>query len=493
MANFNTALQWTNKTPNIYLTANYSRRRSGADMIYNVSLSISTCYGGNYFGYPIYAQIFVNGEATARFSPTLKNASPSSWTSPISYSTGEFTVSNKTSGTTGLTIRLYSSSAGGRDITWTFDMAVDPAYFTTKPTISISDITETSVKVNWSTSENCNRIRYKLDSGSFVEVFTGNATSGSFSLTGLSPASSHNVLIEGRRADSGLTTESDSKPFQLYDYPYCSNSPNFTIGNALTLTFYNPLKRNITVSILSNSNVVLATATTNGTSITGFNNSGQIANYYASIPNNSSGIYKVRVVYGSSTKTRANNNTYTIKYTEKPIVNNLTASYHSNYTALTNNDQAVINGKSTITFRITNGATAQNSSSIAKYLVSWGNSTPVEITNISNSVNLNVGEGSIINITAYDTRGLNTSKTISISELINYVDPTIQASTRRNNGIEKNTYITIKGKIFYDKFGTNGVSNRVQKVEYWVSTSQSWSGNPYTLYISSTVFKSYLG
>ena len=489
MASFDTALQWTTQKPNIYLTASYGHYRSGADMVYSVNLSISAVTGNNYFGYPIKADIYVNGESSPRFSTTLKNASPNRWSSPITYNTGNFTVSGKTTGTTGLRIRLYSASGGNRDVTWDFDMAVDPAYFTNTPNLRCISTTETSATFEWSTSETCNWVRYHLDGSSgWVDVFSGNATSGQFTINGLNANSAHSVYAECRRADSGLWSNSNTPTFTTNDYPYCTSSPDFTIGNAVTLNLYNPLGRSVNVDILSSSDVVLASGTTNTSSISGFNNGSQISNYYASIPNAQSGTYKVRVTYGSSVKTRANNNKYSIKGTEKPVVSGITSQYTANLTELTNNNQSVINGVSTLTFRITNGATPQNSSSITKYNIKWGNVSG-DITNINNSVNLTGGTGNTITITAYDSRGLNNSTTKTISELINYVNPTASASTRRNNGIEKNTYMTISGKLFYDKFGTDGIANRVKEIRYWTNTSQSWSGNGYVLPLTNIQYK----
>jgi len=481
MADFDTALKWTNGSPDIYMTASYGHYRSGADMIYSVGISISAVTGNHYFGYPIKADIYVNGESSPRFTTTLKNASPSRWTSALTYNTGNFVVSGKTSGTTALKIRLYSSSGASRDASWDFSMTVDPAYFTNTPSLKYVSATETSATFEWSTSEVCNWIRYHLDGSSeWVDVFSGNATSGQFTINGLNANSTHNVYAECRRVDSELWSNSNTSSFSTYDYPYCTNSPDFIIGNIVTLHFYNPLGRNINVAILSNSDIELATGSTSSTSLSGFNSEIQIDNYYNSIKNAQNGNYKVKVVYGSSIKTRTNGNKYSIKGTEKPIVNDITSEYTANLTELTNNNQVVINGVSTIVFKITKEAVPQNNSTISKYNVKWG-TISADIININNSVNLVGGTGNIITITVYDSRGLNNTITKTISELVNYVNPTAIVSTRRNNGIEKNTYITISGKLFYNKFGADGIANKIKEIKYWVNTSQTWSGDGYTL------------
>ena len=106
MASLATNAQWGN-APVISASFSYEHRRSVSDMQYRISITINPLTSsGSYFGYPIYAQITLAGSVVA--STTLKAASPSTWSSAITYTSGWFTVANKTSGTTALAIRLYS-------------------------------------------------------------------------------------------------------------------------------------------------------------------------------------------------------------------------------------------------------------------------------------------------------------------------------------------------------------------------------------------------
>ena len=125
MASLATNAQWGN-APVISASFSYEHRRSASDMQYRISVTINPLTSsGSYFGYPIYAQITLAGSVVA--STTLKAASPSTWSSAITYTSGWFTVSNKTSGTTALAIRLYSGSGSSRDQTYTYSLTVDPA------------------------------------------------------------------------------------------------------------------------------------------------------------------------------------------------------------------------------------------------------------------------------------------------------------------------------------------------------------------------------
>lgn len=123
MASLATNVQWGN-SPVITASFTYEHRRSGSDMQYRVGITINPLNSsGSFFGYPIYAQLTLAGSVVA--STTLKAASPTTWSSAITYTSAWFTVSNKTSGTTALAIRLYSGSGSSRDQTYTYALAVD--------------------------------------------------------------------------------------------------------------------------------------------------------------------------------------------------------------------------------------------------------------------------------------------------------------------------------------------------------------------------------
>ena len=125
MTSLANGIQW-GSSPVITASFEYEHRRSGQDMQYRVKVTISPLTSsGSYFGYPIYSQISLAGSVVD--SQTLKAASPSTWSSAITHTTSWFTVSNKTSGTTALAIRIYSGSGSSRDQTYTYSLAVDPA------------------------------------------------------------------------------------------------------------------------------------------------------------------------------------------------------------------------------------------------------------------------------------------------------------------------------------------------------------------------------
>lgn len=112
-------------SPKIPISFSYEKRRSGADMQYRTQVAISPVSGGSYFGYPIYVALTIDGK-TVETVP-MKNAKPSQWSSAITYTSEWHTVSDKISGTTSVSFKVYSGSGSSRNNTYAYSMEVDPA------------------------------------------------------------------------------------------------------------------------------------------------------------------------------------------------------------------------------------------------------------------------------------------------------------------------------------------------------------------------------
>lgn len=120
-------------SPVIPIAFAYEKQRSGANMQYRVRVTVSSITGDSYFGFPIYLVLSINGSSVA--TVTLKDATPWRWDSAITYTSGWYNVSNKTSGTTPVAFRMYSGMGSTRDTTYSYSMAVDAA----ASTISVSN------------------------------------------------------------------------------------------------------------------------------------------------------------------------------------------------------------------------------------------------------------------------------------------------------------------------------------------------------------------
>lgn len=119
-----TSKSW-GSSPDITITPAYEMQRSGANMQYRIRITVGTVTGQSYFGYPIYIKTYL--ENSLKDTHTLKSASPSQWSSNIVYTTDWFTISNKTSGTTALSLNIYSGSGSSRNSTYSYSLPIEPA------------------------------------------------------------------------------------------------------------------------------------------------------------------------------------------------------------------------------------------------------------------------------------------------------------------------------------------------------------------------------
>lgn len=124
MANIATDVQW-GSGPKIYFNFSYDKQRSGTTQQYKITVECEPLTGSSYFGYPIYIEISLDGTVAA--TTTLKAVDPWQWSSAIKYTTGWLNVTNKTTGTTTLKIRVYSGSGNTRNTSYNYNLAVDAA------------------------------------------------------------------------------------------------------------------------------------------------------------------------------------------------------------------------------------------------------------------------------------------------------------------------------------------------------------------------------
>lgn len=117
--------RWTNENPAIYLTFAYEKQRVGAAMQYMVQVSVSPVTGASSFGYDMWLNVFLDGAHVQNVQ--LKPNLPAQWSSPRVWTSGWFTVANKTTGTTTVAFGVYSTGGAKRSGTYSYAMAVDPA------------------------------------------------------------------------------------------------------------------------------------------------------------------------------------------------------------------------------------------------------------------------------------------------------------------------------------------------------------------------------
>lgn len=349
------------------------------------------------------------------------------------------------------------------------------------PSQSLSSKTETSITMNWSCDSTVDYIWYSKDNGStWTAVGSVNATSGNYTISGLSANTSYNIKTRVRRKDPQTTYDTTVSSQTTYAYPYCTEAPNFTIGNNVTIKLYNPLNRTVQIQMWSHVSrqFVSELITINGTSYTGF--SDVASRLYASIPNDTSSKYNIDVWYGNNKAIKEGGN-YSIIGTETPTFNNFSyRDSNSVVSGVTGNDQVMVKGLSRVeaTILSANKMVAQNSATPNNYITT--------IDNLSNNTNysdndLIIDVGTILNsgtkrlnITAYDSRGL--FKTIYKDITVyDYSKPVVNATITRLNNFEAQTTIKVSGT--YTKLAINNVNkNDITRVQYrYRETGGTWS------------------
>ena len=311
-----------------------------------------------------------------------------------------------------------------------------PRYATV--TQSLVSRTENTLTVKWVSDAVIDYIWYSTNNGStWHGIDVADGANGQYTIGNLYADSTYYVKTRVRRKDSQLNTDSATLTVKTYAYPYANSMPNFIIGEKLTIGLFNPLSRNVTVALLDANNNVVATATTNGLSVSGFYAQDIQNALYASIPTSQTGTYKIRVTYGSNATTTTGG-TYKVNPTAcSPTIS--TASYEDTETsviAITGNNQDIVQNHSIVKYTAS-GLTANKSATISGCSVTV-NGTTYNLTirgNTATGGNASIDSGQDVEavFTVTDSRGLTGTFTITINMLAWFIPSAIVTLQRHNN------------------------------------------------------------
>ena len=356
---------------------------------------------------------------------------------------------------------------------------------------SLNSKTETSIKMNWSSDNTVDYLWYSKDNGSnWTGVNVTDGKSGTYTISGLSANTTYKIKTRIRRKDSQLTTDSSALSIATYDYPYCTESPNFILGDPLTLKFYNPLSRAFKFYIIGNGTQIDVEYDCSSTTYTGVNSVTTSVPYlYNTIPNAKSGKYQVKVVYGTSTKTRNNSNTYSIKEANcYPIFTTFTyKDTNTTVTAITGNDQILVKGKSKLEVYISsaNKMTTKNGATPKRYNASIDTKSAnkdystsditIPVGEISPTITSGTNTVARLNVRAYDSRELPSTPAYKDITIYDYKEPVINASVTRLNNFEAESTLSVSGS--YSRLTVGGVDkNTITAVDYrYRETGGTWS------------------
>ena len=335
-----------------------------------------------------------------------------------------------------------------------------------KPTSvqSLNSKTETTIKMNWSSDSTIKSIKYSTDGGTTFskEVNVTDGKSGTYTISGLTANTTYKVVTKVIRADNSLDKDSSALSVTTHQYPYCTSTPNFVIGEEVTLKFHNPLGREFTFYIIANGITIENSWTKSGTSYKGINGTSSQEQLYETIPKATKAKYAVKVVYGSWSHTRNNGNTFSANASECiPTFSNCeykdVGSVSTKHTG-DETGQTVINGYNSFKVIIStaNKAKAKNSAKISKYRLVCGNKS-VEGNEVDGGdVALTLSHITDMTFVVYaiDTRGYSQSVTKSVTIWKDYFAPTITAGVaERTEQVNEDTQLTFSGNIWGQNFG----------------------------------------
>ena len=335
----------------------------------------------------------------------------------------------------------------------------------------ISGYDETSVTVQWNTDVVCDLVQYSLNGGSWQ-----NASFPSYKVSGLTANTGYTIKTRIRRQDSQLWTESGALSFTTYNFPHCTSSPDFTIGDALTLDFYNPLSRSILVYGYSKTDGrEIFNGSTNGTRLVGFNDSNSVDKQYASIPNSQDDRYTVVVVYNDTPMMRDAGNVYKIRGNEIPTINGFDyIDNNQSVVDITTNEKQIVQNKSSLLARFHPATANYKAGGISQYYLECnGKKRNGSKEGAYDFGTIDSANDVDLTLTAVDSRGLSASKTIKV-KMLAHSTPNAVVTLERLNNYEDETYLTVDGSVS----SVNGKNTMVIKYRYKVS------GGTYTDYVT---------
>ena len=471
----------SNTNPLVYMDVYYEHTRDGANMKYRITGRIYLKSG--YYYNNINVKLYLNGGLAHEFNSKHNNTK---WSQD--FDSGWVTVSNKTSGTT----PFYFTANDTQTPSWcnytsnTYQLDVDPAYFTSTPSFRLTSRTETTATFSWSTPQTCSTVQYKINDGSWVDVVgDANSTSGSFTVSGLSPNTYYTIYGDFKRRDSGLWAQ--TKPSQgvsTYAYPYLSSVPEFTVGNELHIGVYNPLGRSCTVYVIGDDGTEILGGTFSGTSISPFNSDSWKNNWYKSLPKKKQGAYKARLVCSTG---NVNQTSAPVKYYLNTSDSGFNPTFPAdNIISIANTLHTDISGANKFIKNhnkltgVIKPMTGQRFADVTTgyYNISTSGLSTVKKNYSASNVAFELGNMSTdtFNVTAVDGRGFTTtvSKTIN---LVDYNNPGINAfKIVRQNGIGTKAIIHFEGS--YTNWTGLSKNNAIQSIKYKIGASGTWKALP---------------
>jgi len=359
---------------------------------------------------------------------------------------------------------------------------------------SLKSKTEKSLTINWSSDSTIDYVWYSIDGGTnYTAVGSINATSGNYTISGLSVKNpgeynKYNIVTKLRRKDSQLSKESSILEESTYNAPYVKNPVDFVVGDSINLELYNPLKRSVQVYIMPDDGTDLAGDTTSTESIN-IDITEELKNgLYQASPNSATNRYRIKVVCSAIdwTMYTAYKN-YTIPNSPPDFEGFNYLDSNNLVVGITGSNQYIVKNKSVlkVTIPSANKMVTKNYATPDRYEVSCANrNKSVAYSDTDVSVELGtINSSGLMNIvvTAYDSRGFPTKKSIEIN-VIDYTEVSQENGLYRVNQFERDTKLILKGT--FDPLKINDIAkNTIQNIKYRYKQSDGEYPENYTTII----------
>lgn len=163
--------------------------------------------------------------------------------------------------------------------------------------VSVTQITVNSIKINWSTDANVDQFQYRLNGGSWVDAERNiNKSSGSFIISNLTPNTSYDISFDAKRTDSqqwstwgGKEASLKSKTLQIASVM----TIDFNLGSSAVMAITRPEDGSVVKVAIYNSDGSVLIAPYKEVNV------GSIAFYYSFTDEEKDKIYKM---FGTGTE-----------------------------------------------------------------------------------------------------------------------------------------------------------------------------------------------
>lgn len=191
-----------------------------------------------------------------------------------------------------------------------------PRYATA--TQSLSNKTINTITMKWSSDSIIDYIWYSKDNGStWTGINVTDGTSGTYTISNLSPNTTYKIKTRVRRKDSQLTTDSSALSITTYDIAKISSASNFNLGSNAIITITNPANATATLEMKIGTTQILTKNLSSGANTIIFTDT-QLDNIYKKfITSNSINISYTLTTNNNSNWTNSKNVTCTLTGNQK--------------------------------------------------------------------------------------------------------------------------------------------------------------------------------